>query len=269
MKIRGRLVFYVIHQMEKHGTILIECVQILLMNRGMFEWVCVLMNLQHFLSQLHQILVGQSLSHRLIPIAFSSLSERIWKSITEISLFFKELCSNTLKRDDLLLMKQNIRILCMRHYLEVLFNIDGCTHGKGFSSMPPPSFSSMPSQDHGMSSSNPFNNMPSPDSSSVPPSLIRTHGTNSSYLAAMDRRPPSDTTLSKAIQPVSPQLSRSNIGASNSEMCNSEAFPNPSSTPSSVHGPDLPPPGELDQLRRVLSFQTGCKCNFSRNPETL
>ncbi|XP_047256782.1 uncharacterized protein LOC124889315 isoform X11 [Capsicum annuum] len=130
MKIRGRLVFYVIHQMEKHGTILIECVQILLMNRGMFEWVCVLMNLQHFLSQLHQILVGQSLSHRLIPIAFSSLSERIWKSITEISLFFKELCSNTLKRDDLLLMKQNIRILCMRHYLEVLFNIDGCTHGK-------------------------------------------------------------------------------------------------------------------------------------------
>ncbi|KAF3680255.1 hypothetical protein FXO37_03414 [Capsicum annuum] len=123
--------------------------------------------------------------------------------------------------------------------------------------MPPPSFSSMPSQDHGMSSSTPFYNMPSPDSSSVPPSLIRTHGTHSSYLAAMDRRPPSDTTLSKAIQPVSPQLSRSNIGASNSEMCNSEAFPNPSSTPSSVHGPELPPPGELDQLRRVRIIADG------------
>ncbi|XP_047256763.1 uncharacterized protein LOC124889314 [Capsicum annuum] len=123
--------------------------------------------------------------------------------------------------------------------------------------MPPPSFSSMPSQDHGMSSSTPFYNMPSPNSSSVPPSLIRTHATHSSYLASMYRRPPSDTTLSKAIQPVSPQLSRSNIGASNSEMCNSEAFPNPSSTPSSVHGPDLPPPGELDQLRRVRIIADG------------
>ncbi|KAM3380931.1 hypothetical protein P3S68_006504 [Capsicum galapagoense] len=73
----------------------------------------------------------------------------------------------------------------------------------------------------------------------------------------MDRRPPSDTTLSKSIQPVSPQLSRSNIGASNSKMCNSEASPNPSSTPSSVHGPDLPPPGELDQLRRVRIIADG------------
>ncbi|KAF3623635.1 hypothetical protein FXO37_31783 [Capsicum annuum] len=37
-------------------------------------------------------------------------------------------------------------------------------------------------------------------------------------------------------------------------MCNSEASPNPSSTPSSVHGLDLPPPGELDQLRREASL---------------
>ncbi|KAF3667553.1 hypothetical protein FXO38_08530 [Capsicum annuum] len=137
--------------------------------------------------------------------------------------------------------------------------LQGCNSilPQGYSSMPPLGFSSMPSQDYGMSSSTPFYNMPTPDRSSVPPSLIRTHGTHSSCLAAMDRRPPSDTTLSKSIQPVSPQLSRSNIGASNSEMCNSEASPNPSSTPSSVHGPDLPPPGELDQLRRVRIIADG------------
>ncbi|KAM3290689.1 hypothetical protein P3S67_018978 [Capsicum chacoense] len=40
-------------------------------------------------------------------------------------------------------------------------------------------------------------------------------------------------------------------------MCNSEASPNPSSTPSSVHGLDLPPPGELDQLRRVRIIADG------------
>ncbi|XP_059295598.1 uncharacterized protein LOC132048936 [Lycium ferocissimum] len=46
----------------------------------------------------------------LVPIAFRGLPERIWKPITEISLFFKELCSNTLREDTLLLMNQNIRV---------------------------------------------------------------------------------------------------------------------------------------------------------------
>ncbi|PHT98972.1 hypothetical protein BC332_32120 [Capsicum chinense] len=40
-------------------------------------------------------------------------------------------------------------------------------------------------------------------------------------------------------------------------MCNSEASPNLSSTPSSVHGLDLPPPGKLDQLRRVRIIADG------------
>ncbi|KAF3673972.1 hypothetical protein FXO38_05425 [Capsicum annuum] len=40
-------------------------------------------------------------------------------------------------------------------------------------------------------------------------------------------------------------------------MYNFEASPNPSSTPSSVHGQDLPPPGELDQLRRVRIIADG------------
>ncbi|XP_070048539.1 uncharacterized protein [Nicotiana tomentosiformis] len=47
----------------------------------------------------------------LLPIAFSALPERIWKPITEISLLFKDLCSNTLREENLVLMESNIHLI--------------------------------------------------------------------------------------------------------------------------------------------------------------
>ncbi|XP_047251124.1 uncharacterized protein LOC107840432 isoform X2 [Capsicum annuum] len=47
----------------------------------------------------------------LLPIAFSSLPERIWKPMTEISLFFKDLCSSTLTEENLIRMERNIPII--------------------------------------------------------------------------------------------------------------------------------------------------------------
>ncbi|KAM3203240.1 hypothetical protein P3L10_030866 [Capsicum annuum] len=44
----------------------------------------------------------------LMPIAFCALPDRIWKPITKISLFFKDLCSNTLREEKLSLMDINI-----------------------------------------------------------------------------------------------------------------------------------------------------------------
>ncbi|XP_047264521.1 uncharacterized protein LOC107863406 [Capsicum annuum] len=49
-------------------------------------------------------------SQSLMPIAFSTLPDRIWKPITEISLFFKDLYSNTLREENLSLMDINIRL---------------------------------------------------------------------------------------------------------------------------------------------------------------
>ncbi|XP_070011781.1 uncharacterized protein [Nicotiana sylvestris] len=46
----------------------------------------------------------------LVPIAFCDLPERIWKLITKISLFFKNLCSSTLREENLHWMDQNIRV---------------------------------------------------------------------------------------------------------------------------------------------------------------
>ena len=47
----------------------------------------------------------------LLPVAFSGLPDRIWKPMTEISLFFKDLCSNTLREDNLVQMDQNIPVI--------------------------------------------------------------------------------------------------------------------------------------------------------------
>ncbi|XP_059306404.1 uncharacterized protein LOC132057825 [Lycium ferocissimum] len=47
----------------------------------------------------------------LLPIAFSGLPERIWKPMTEISLFFKDLCSSTLREDNLSRMDYNITVI--------------------------------------------------------------------------------------------------------------------------------------------------------------
>lgn len=44
----------------------------------------------------------------LMPIAFNALPDRIWKSITEISLFFKELCSSTLRVENPNYIESNI-----------------------------------------------------------------------------------------------------------------------------------------------------------------
>ncbi|XP_060213694.1 uncharacterized protein LOC132640899 [Lycium barbarum] len=47
----------------------------------------------------------------LLPIAFSGLPTRIWKPMTEISLFFKDLCSSTLRADNLERMHKNIPVI--------------------------------------------------------------------------------------------------------------------------------------------------------------
>ncbi|KAK6803275.1 hypothetical protein RDI58_001059 [Solanum bulbocastanum] len=55
----------------------------------------------------------------LIPFAFSHLPERIWKPITEISLFFKDLCSGKLLESSLDKMEENILVTTTK--LEKIF----------------------------------------------------------------------------------------------------------------------------------------------------
>ena len=55
----------------------------------------------------------------LLPIAFSSLPDNIWKAITEISQFFKHLCSSTLRVEDLDRMQDNILVILCK--LEKIF----------------------------------------------------------------------------------------------------------------------------------------------------
>ncbi|WMV07144.1 hypothetical protein MTR67_000529 [Solanum verrucosum] len=55
----------------------------------------------------------------LIPIAFSHLPERIWKPITEISLFLKDLCSGKLLESSLDRMEENILVTTTK--LEKIF----------------------------------------------------------------------------------------------------------------------------------------------------
>ena len=55
----------------------------------------------------------------LIPIAFSHLPERIWKPITEISLFFKDLCSGKLLESSLDRLEENILVTTTK--LEKIF----------------------------------------------------------------------------------------------------------------------------------------------------
>ncbi|XP_047268128.1 uncharacterized protein LOC107872501 [Capsicum annuum] len=55
----------------------------------------------------------------LIPIAFSHFLERIWKPITEISLFFRDLCSGKLLESSLDRMEQNIPVITTK--LEKIF----------------------------------------------------------------------------------------------------------------------------------------------------
>ncbi|KAK2383561.1 hypothetical protein QL285_070997 [Trifolium repens] len=55
----------------------------------------------------------------LLPIAFRSLPTEIWKPLTELSCFFKDLCCNTLKLEDLVRMEKNIAIIICK--LERIF----------------------------------------------------------------------------------------------------------------------------------------------------
>ncbi|XP_072087304.1 uncharacterized protein [Arachis hypogaea] len=55
----------------------------------------------------------------LLPTAFRKLPTNIWKPLTELSQFFKDLCSTTLKVHDLEVMEQNIPIILCK--LERIF----------------------------------------------------------------------------------------------------------------------------------------------------
>ena len=55
----------------------------------------------------------------LLPIAFRSLPIEIWKPLTELSRFFKDLCSNTLTMEDLVKLEQYIPIIICK--LEKIF----------------------------------------------------------------------------------------------------------------------------------------------------
>ena len=56
---------------------------------------------------------------RLLPIAFAALPFPIWKALTELSQFFRDLCSTVLREDHLLQMEQNIPIILCK--LERIF----------------------------------------------------------------------------------------------------------------------------------------------------
>ncbi|XP_045791903.1 uncharacterized protein LOC123886649 [Trifolium pratense] len=61
----------------------------------------------------------------LLPFAFSSLPDFVWKPLTELSQFFKGLCSNTLREDELIKLGENIPfIICKleRIFPPVFFN---------------------------------------------------------------------------------------------------------------------------------------------------
>lgn len=55
----------------------------------------------------------------LLPIAFHSLPDLVWKPLTELSRFFKDLCCNTLRMDDLVKLDENIPIIICK--LERIF----------------------------------------------------------------------------------------------------------------------------------------------------
>ena len=55
----------------------------------------------------------------LLPIAFRSLPDEVWKPLTEISQFFKDICCNSLKVSDLERIEDNIPIILCK--LERIF----------------------------------------------------------------------------------------------------------------------------------------------------
>ena len=55
----------------------------------------------------------------LLPIALRELPNHVWRPVTELSGYFRYLCSSTLTIDDLLLMEKNILIILRK--LERIF----------------------------------------------------------------------------------------------------------------------------------------------------
>ena len=47
----------------------------------------------------------------LLPVALRELSDHVWRPLTELSEYFRDLCSSTLKADDLLVIEKNIPII--------------------------------------------------------------------------------------------------------------------------------------------------------------
>ena len=47
----------------------------------------------------------------LLPVALRELPDHVWRSLTELSDYFRDLCSSILTVDDLLVMEKNISII--------------------------------------------------------------------------------------------------------------------------------------------------------------
>ncbi len=58
---------------------------------------------------------------QLLPIAFRDLPDHIWKPLAQLSKFFKDLCSTTLREDDLAKMEANIPVILCK--LERIFRL--------------------------------------------------------------------------------------------------------------------------------------------------
>ncbi|PHT42742.1 hypothetical protein CQW23_16767 [Capsicum baccatum] len=63
----------------------------------------------------------------LMPVAFRALPKPIWKSLTKLSLFFKDLCSTVLRVDHLMQMEQNIPVILSKS----TYNSGVCVSGIG------------------------------------------------------------------------------------------------------------------------------------------
>ena len=57
----------------------------------------------------------------LFLIAFRELPNHVWKPLTELSEYFRNLCSSTLRADDLLVIEKNIPVILCK--LKIIFSL--------------------------------------------------------------------------------------------------------------------------------------------------
>ena len=57
----------------------------------------------------------------LLPVALRELSDHVWRLLTKLREYFRDLCSSTLRVDDLLVMEKNISIILCK--LKRIFSI--------------------------------------------------------------------------------------------------------------------------------------------------